>query len=349
MMRRKLGILVLAGVTVLAGTQEATRQFDGLRSSLNDLTRASLWSGLIVYAQPVSDGKLPAPQIYYLMPPPQAAPLAPQGAVLADNNSSAAPAAAEKPEAKNNHGAEEIAAANTEMLPPLPPVLEVEDAAKSELVFDKMPPHVIASHVAANARKLEKVRVYEEVARNEAARHEVARRFRQDADGIARIVVKEFKEFDAAKLNAEITRLAAVQEQLETPKLKSLAAAENGIRRLELKVLRRPLPRPERHERIKSIAPYADRRAIALPEISSIGCEKTTNATEAASVETSVEANAETSVETTGAAAGLATSVIIASEPQVAAETSAPAVMPASLAPSTSWALGCDTEPEYTK
>jgi hypothetical protein len=184
---------------------------------------------------------------------------------------------------------------------------------------------------------LEKVRVYEEVARNEAARHEVARRFRQDADGIARIVLKEF---DAAKLNAEITRLAAVQEQLETPKLKSLADAENGQRRLELKVLRRQPPRPERHERLKS---------IALPEISSIGCEKTTNATEAASVETSVEAKAETSVETTVAAAGLATSVIIASEPQVAAETSAPAVLPAPLAPSTSWALGCDTEPEYTK
>jgi hypothetical protein len=231
------------------------------------------------------------------------------------------------------------------MSPPAPPAIEVEDAAKSELVFDKMPAHGIVPHVVAAARKLDKVRVYEEVARNEVARNEVARRFRPDADGIARIVVKEF---DAAKLEAEIARLAAVQEQLDNSKLKSFTDAQNATRRLELKVLRRPAPRPERHERIRSIAPYADRRAIALPEISSIGCEKTTNATESAAA-AAVEASVETRVETTVAAAGLATSVILASEPQVAVETSAPAVMAAPLATSTSWALGCDSEPEYTK
>jgi hypothetical protein len=88
MMRRKFGILFLIGITVLAGTQEAARQFDGLKSSLKNFTRASLWSGLIVYAQPVNDGKLPTPQIYYLMPAPQqqqpAAPAA-QQPLLADN------------------------------------------------------------------------------------------------------------------------------------------------------------------------------------------------------------------------------------------------------------------------
>src|ERR687893_247456 len=116
-MRRKFGILILVSVTVLAGTQEAVRQFDGLRSSLNDLTRASLWSGLIVYAQPVADGKLPSPQIYYLMP-----------------------------------------------------------------------------------------RVYEEVARNEPV---AARRFKHDADAVAKVFAKEF---NAAKIKAETERFVAAQE-----------------------------------------------------------------------------------------------------------------------------------------
>lgn len=343
MMRRKLGILLLVGVTVLAGTQEAMRQFDGLRSSLKDLTRASLWSGLIVYAQPVSDGKLPAPQIYYLTPQPQTSPASPQEAVLADNRNNTAAAntaaAAEKPEAKNNHSADELAlASNADMLPPAPPAREVEDAAKSELVLDKMASHVVVAsrQLAANARKLEKVRVFEEVASNVSG----ARRFRRDANVIAREFVKEF---DAAKLEAEIARLAAAHEQLENSKLKSFGDAEAVVRRFELKAIRRA-PRPERPERIKLIAPYADRRAILLPEISSIGCEPATNALESAEV-------AEVPViETTVVAAGVAASVMLASEPVVAVEVgAAPAAVVAPLAPSTSWALGCDTEPEFAK
>lgn len=333
-MRRKLGILLLAGVTVLAGTQEAMRQFDGLRSSLKDLTRASLWSGLIVYAQPVSDGKLPAPQIYYLTPQPShSSPASPQEALLADNNNNSdATTTAAKPETKNNHVAEELAAAtNTDALPPLPPSLEVEDAAKSELVLNEMAAPVVAARVAV-APRLDKVRVYEEVARHAQGAH----KFKPHADVIAKVFVKEF---DAAKLNAEIARLAAAQEQIETSKLKSFGDVENFARRLELRVMRRPAPRPER---IKIIAPYADKRAIALPEISSIGCEKTTNS---AAVESSA------AVEATVAVAGLAASVLMASEPLVAVEPAAPAVAvaPALLPTSTSWALGCDTEPEYTK
>src|SRR4028118_1217652 len=237
MMRRKLGILFLTGITVLAGTQEARRQFDGLRSSLNSLTRASLWSGLIVYAQPVADGKLPAPQIYYLMPPtPHAPNAAPQEALLADNRSDA-PAAPARPETKSNHVAEEaaaLAATSALMTPPLPsllPLREIEDAAKSELVLDKMPERAVAAHVAV-APKLDRVRVYEEVARHVSG----ARRVRHDADVIAREFVKEFddaklnreleaiklnREHAAAKLGAEMARLAATQEQLENSKLKS--------------------------------------------------------------------------------------------------------------------------------
>jgi hypothetical protein len=337
MMRRKLGILFLAGVTVLAGTQEARRQFDGLRSSVKDLTRASLWSGLIVYAQPVSDGKLPAPQIYYLTPQPQTSPASPQEPMLVDNRNSDANnnSAAGKTEAKNNHGADEIAA-NTDALLPL--AREVEDAAKSELVLDKMASHVVVAsrHLAANARKLDKVRVYEEVASNVSG----ARKFKHDADAVAKVVVKEF---DAAKLEAEITRLSAAHEQLENLKLKSFGDAAAFARRLELKAIRRA-PRPERPERHRMIAPYADRRAIILPEISSIGCEATTNAEESAI------AAVETTIETTVVVAGLAASVRLASEPLAAVEVvAAPAAVVAPLPASTSWALGCDTEPEFTK
>ena len=347
MMRRKLGILILAGVTVLAGTQEAMRQFDGLRSSLKDLTRASLWSGLIVYAQPVSDGKLPAPQIYYLTPQPQTSAASPQEPVLANNNSdannNAVTAAAAKAEAKNNHGAEELAlAANADA--PLPPAMlarEIEDAAKSELILDKTASHAVvaAQHIATGVRKLDKVRVFEEVASNVSG----ARRFKQVANETAKVFVKEF---DGAKLEAELARLAAAHEQLETSKLKSFGDAEALVlRRLELKAVRRA-PRPERlerPERIRLIAPYADKRAILLPEISSIGCETTTNAEESAAVETPVE--------NTVVAAGLAASVRIMSEPLVAVEVgAAPAPAPAApLTTSTNWALGCDTEPEFAK
>jgi hypothetical protein len=348
-MRRKLGILILTAITVLAGTQEALHQFDGLRSSLNDLTRASLWSGLIVYAQPVADGKLPAPQIYYLIPQPQAiTPAAPPAAVLADNSFDGNAA---KTETKNNHIAEEVAAASAEeLLPPVPPTREIEDAAMSELALDKTPAHVIAAHAAhvavVAAPKLERARVYEEVARNMPA----ARKFKQDADVLARVFVKEF---DAAKLNAEITRLAAMQEQLETAKLKSLSDAEPFTRRLELKAVRRHVrPERERLERIRTVAPFADRRAIVLPEISGVGCEKTTNAkTESlltTNNTTTGASKSEANVEATLAAiVGVVKSVINVSEPSAAAETGAPAAFASPLPSSTSWALGCDTEPEY--
>jgi hypothetical protein len=349
MLRRKLGILFLAGVTVLAGTQEARRQFDGLRSSLNSLTRASLWSGLIVYAQPVSDGKLPTPQIYYLMPQtPHAPAAAPHQALLADNRFDAAAA---KPATRNNHVAEEaaIAAVTESLTPTLPsllPLREIEDAAKSELILDKLPEHVVAAHIAAAhfaAPKPERVRVYEEVARHVP----VARRLRHDADVIARVFVKEHdaaelsRELDAAKLNEELARLAATQEQLETPKLKSFADAEMVRRRLEFKVMRHPA-RIERPERLKVAAPSAGKRVIALPEISSIGCEKTTNKikTKAAKADSAAAATA-------AAVVGVLKSVIIPGEPPVAVELAAPAAAAAPLSSSTSWALGCDTEPEY--
>ncbi|HJR05792.1 MAG TPA: hypothetical protein VJ842_00745 [Pyrinomonadaceae bacterium] len=340
-MRRKLGILILVCVTVLAGTQEAARQFDGLKSSLTELTRASLWSGLIVYAQPVTDGKLPSPQIYYLMPraPQQQQPASPNAqpeAVLADNNNAA------KPEAKNNHGAEVADAVSTDILAAaLPLTREIEDAAKSEFVL--LPQHVA---VAANAApKLEKARVYEEVARNEA----VARRFKHDADVLVKAFVKDksfVKHFDAAKLEAQTERLIAAQEQIETLKLKALGDAERLNGQIEFKFLRRPA-RAEQIERVKAISSLTETEETALPALPSVACEKTINTQEglaeapvpaplvpAAPVAPVATVNTLTATATT--------SVQVSSEPVVGSEGAAVMSLMGN-----SWALDCDTEPEY--
>jgi hypothetical protein len=301
----------LIGITVLAGTQEAAHQFDGLKSSLKNFTRASLWSGLIVYAQPVNDGKLPTPQIYYLMPPPQqrqpAAPAA-QQPVLADNGNGATP---NKAEARSNHG-EEVAASNPEELP-LVAMREVEDATKSELTLHRLPLNPVAAHRAAP--KLDRVRVYEEVAKHEPF---VAHRLRQEADTIARVFVKEL---DDVKLLAETGRLMAEQGQLERLKLKSLDEAATLHLRMESRLMRRPVPRPERPERVRMPVPAAGKRGVALPEISSIGCEKTRTKPEAAPV-------AKTSV-------------------QIVEESVVELGVPDAPTPTrNSWTLNCDTEPE---
>ena len=330
-MRRKFGIIFLLGVTVLAGTQEAVRQFDGLRSSLNDLTRASLWSGLIVYAQPVADGKLPSPQIYYLMPrdtQQPASPAAQPEAVLADNNGNAA-----KPEARNNH-TEEAADAGTDVLASaIAAAREVEDAAKSELVL--LPQHAGTVVVAAAAPKLEKARVYEEVARNEVT----VRRFRQDADAVAKVFVKEF---DAARIKAETERFVAAQEQLENLKLKALSAAErlhgqSENSRIELRVLRRA-PHPEHLERLKAVSSSTEEHETALPAISGVACEKTINAQEGLGL----DAPAAVPAVTAAPAAAPMPSMRSVSEPLAEAEVS-----PVITLMGNHWALDCDTEPEY--
>ncbi|HLL71537.1 MAG TPA: hypothetical protein VK363_08905 [Pyrinomonadaceae bacterium] len=327
-MRRKLGMLILVGVTVLAGTQEAVRQFDGLRSTLNDLTRASLWSGLIVYAQPVADGKLPSPQIYYLMPRDTQRPASPAAqpeAVLADNNNNGNAA---KPETKNNH-TEEAADEGTDVLASaVAAAREVEDAAKSELVL--LPQHAGAVVVAA-APKLEKARVYEEVARNEVA----VRRFRQDADAVAKVFVKEF---NAARIKAETERFIAAQEQLETLKLKALGDAERlhgqiENSRIELRVLRRA-PHSEHLERLKAVSSLTEEHETALPAISGVACEKTVNTQEGLGLDApaAIEAPATAPVP----------SVRGASEPLAEAEVS-----PVITLMGNNWALDCDTEPEF--
>ncbi|HEY0081702.1 MAG TPA: hypothetical protein VGB61_02835 [Pyrinomonadaceae bacterium] len=344
MLRRKVGILFLIGITVLAGTPEAARQFDGLKSTLKNFTRASLWSGLIVYAQPVSDGKLPAPQIYYLMPSPSQ-PTAPaaQQPLLADNNATTA-----RPEGRNNHGGE-VAASNSEPLAlvALETARELEDAAKSELALNKLPLNLIASHLVAPhaaphfaphvaphvAPRPDKVRVFEEVARNEAF---AARKLKHDAD----VIVKAFtKELDAAKIITETEHIVAVQAQLERLKSKNFAGVENLHRRMELRVVRRAA-RPERLDRIKVLAPLAETRGgITLSDISSIGCEKPRTTPEAAPAAPNAPApSVKTSVARTSVKA---TNVQAPGEP--AFEPALP-ILPSALG--NSWTLNCDTEPE---
>lgn len=332
-MRRKLGILILVGVTVLAGTQEAVRQFEGLRSSVNDLTRASLWSGLIVYAQPVADGKLPSPQIYYLMPrdtQQPALPAAQPQAVLADNSSNNVNAA--KPEAKNNHLEEAAEASTNDLASSLVATSrEIEDAAKSEFVL--LPQHAGIVATAA-APKLEKARVYEEVARNEM----VARRFKQDADTIAKVYVREF---NAAKIKADTDRFIAAQEQLETLKLKALSNVERlhghlEHSRMELRVLRRA-PRPGTVESHKDLSSLTEELETALPAISGVACEKTINTQEGLASEAPAAIVAPAAVPPAPAPG-----VRSVSEPLAEAEAS-----PIITLMGNNWALDCDTEPEF--
>ena len=313
-MRRKFGILILVGITVLAGSQEAVRQVRGLKSALAGLTRASLWSGLIVYAQPVTDGKLPAPQIYYLMPQQQPTPAA-QAAALAVNNEAATP----KPAAKNNHAAEEVAA-DVDKDIALATAREVREAAKPGFVFDKLPLNPVASRLVPVVPEPEKMRLYEEVAKNEAFVH----KFKSNADAVAKAFVKEF---DGAKLEAEAARLEAAQERIGQLKFRATVEAEKSNRRVEVRVMRRHA-RPERVERIKVLNTPAEKRMITLPEMSSVGCERTRIAKAA---------------EAAPAATGVAEAVVrIAGEP-VTTDLASPVV---SFTTSTNWALGCDNEPE---
>ncbi|HZH30805.1 MAG TPA: hypothetical protein VEY11_08575 [Pyrinomonadaceae bacterium] len=326
MLRRKLGILFLVGITVLAGTQEAARQFDGLKSSLKNFTRASLWSGLIVYAQPVSDGKLPAPQIYYLMPPPpqQQQPLAPaaQQAVLADNVGAATTA---KPDTRNNHGAEVVAASaamsNAEAAP-LVATREVEDAAKSELALNALPLNLVASHLVAPkpAPKPERVRVYEEVAKHEAL---AARRVREGG-AAGRVFVKEF---DAEKLVAEAERLVAEQGHHEHLKSKMRGELTDLHRRTEMRIVLRPA-RTERLERIRVVASFDAPRGKALLETSSVGCEKPRTTPRPAPVPAPPAPVAKRNAH-------------VPAEPGIELE------LPSASNPTrNSWTLNCDTEPE---
>jgi hypothetical protein len=49
-MRQKINVTILAAVITLAGASEALRQFDSLKTSVNDWTRTSILGSLLVYA-----------------------------------------------------------------------------------------------------------------------------------------------------------------------------------------------------------------------------------------------------------------------------------------------------------
>jgi len=250
-MRRKFGIVILVGITVLAGTREAVQQFQCLKSSVDSWTRASLWSGLIVYAQPVSDGSLPSPQLYYLMP--EFAPVATTAgdAMLADNRNGGEAA---RTAMKNNHAAQPAPATRQ----------EVEEFVTPELITKELPLDVISSNFSAP--QTERMRVFEEVAKNDQFAVTVA-----NGEALAKVFVREFDGADTA-------RLAAAQEQIEAVKVRLSGEAERIQRRMEIKILRRAAdraPRPERPERIRVMNPFAQKREHALPEMLSVGCEKT--------------------------------------------------------------------------
>jgi hypothetical protein len=198
---------------------------------------------------------------------------------------------------------------------------EAEDAAKSELSPDKLPLNLIASHLGAPkaAPKPHRVRVFEEVARHEAP---ALRKLGREADKIVKVFVKEL---DAVKLAAEADRLMAEHGRLERWHAKTTGEAEVLRRRVESREVRRAVS-PERLERVRVIVPFDGTRGIALPEMSSIGCEKTRTKPEAPPAAPVAKRNARHQA---------------AGEPAV--ELSAPdAPYPAG----NTWTLNCDTEPE---
>jgi hypothetical protein len=134
------------------------------------------------------------------------------------------------------------------------------------------------------------------------------------------------KEFDAAQLEAELLRLAAAQEQLVTSKLKSSGEpGKDSPRQFEIKVMRR---HPIHRERLKVFQPpFAEKRLIALPDMSSIGCEKAATAKAAPAV----------------IAAPVVTAAVKSAGESLVIESTLRAL---SIATSTSWALGCDSETE---
>lgn len=253
-MRRKLGIVILMMVTAMAGAQEASHQFHGLKSSVTNWTRAGLWSGLIVYAQPVTDGSLPSPQIYYMMP--QTAAPCPEEATLAGNNANAAL----KPATKNNHTAQGANAAAARA---------VAESVEPEFVAEKLPLNFVASTFAAT--RMEKPHVFVEVAKTELLTMTVPPGIKlgQDAEALAKLLGKEL---DVAKFAADAARIAEVHERVETVKMKALGEVEKLNRRIEIKVMRRP-ERPATPRVV--VRPFAERRADALPEMSGVVCEKT--------------------------------------------------------------------------
>ncbi|MGI9105442.1 MAG: hypothetical protein ACR2G4_04250 [Pyrinomonadaceae bacterium] len=315
-MRRKFGIVLLVGITVLAGTQEAVQQLQCLKSSVGHWTRAGLWSGLIVYAQPVSDGSLPSPQLYYLMPE-SSAPITPD-ATLAGNNSSGEIA---KPGTKNNHAATATAATH----------LEVEEMVKPEFITKELPLDVVASNFVAP--QIEQLRVFEEIAKNEP---HLSKLPLSDSGALAKVVLKEFKA--AQVLGADAARFEAEQERVEALKVKARGEWENVQRRMEIKVLRRT-ERAPRPERIRVLIPFAGKRELALPEISSVGCEKTRTA------ETAPAPEATTNITSAAASAVVvATGEFESESAHIIVDVESPAAAPPPPV-STNWALDCGTEP----
>ncbi|HKP71752.1 MAG TPA: hypothetical protein VJT82_02375, partial [Pyrinomonadaceae bacterium] len=241
-MRRKLGIAILGIIMALAGTQEAVQQFRGLKSSVTDWTRDSLWSGLIVYAQPVTDSSLPTPQLYYMMPQVAPCPPEPSAPMLADNVTDAV-----KPETKNSHAVQTANATATE-------AGAVEETAKTEFVLDKLPPSVVAS--TFDALPAELPRAFVEVAKNETFKMKLAK----DVNALEAAQ----KDFDVERLEADAARLANDRAKFEALKMRAVVDAEKFNRRVEIKIMRRP-------ERVRVPAPpMVERRALVLlPEISS--------------------------------------------------------------------------------
>src|SRR5215212_9876573 len=86
-MRQKFNVTILAAVITLAGASEALRQFDSLKTSVNDWTRTSILGSLLVYAADGAQSPAPGAPPTVLLAHSSASPCAGEKSTLAARQS----------------------------------------------------------------------------------------------------------------------------------------------------------------------------------------------------------------------------------------------------------------------
>ncbi len=259
MLRRKLGILMVAIVIALAGAQEAAQTFNDLKSSVNDWTRAGLWNGLIVYAQPATESR---PAVSDAMPnnsaPVETVSTSCQKEATRNGGNATAASLAKK----NSHAAPGASDADA-------PVIEVMDEANDEVAeaarpeFETKPQegNILNANFAPTMRvapRLPSPRAFEEVAKNAP----VILKFAREA-GVSGDVF--MSEQDAARLVTDAAQLAGEQARFDGLRRKAQGATDKLNHRIEVRLVRRA----ERPDRMRVASPKAERREVGWSEMSS--------------------------------------------------------------------------------
>jgi hypothetical protein len=141
-MRQKINVTILAAVITLAGAGEALRQFDSLKTSVNDWTRTSILGSLLVYAADGAQSPARDAQPTVLLAHASAAPGC-AGAKSTPAARESRPASRTRVVAVNEHGrvAEKLALGLDEMAMSFAatPDAPKMSKAREEFVFKVMP------------------------------------------------------------------------------------------------------------------------------------------------------------------------------------------------------------------